>query len=320
MPDGTGCGIVIHAEGLAYSYRARRIGGTPVPAVHEVSLDVARAEVVAFLGPNGAGKSTTFRMLTGAVRPSAGRVRVAGHELPRQARAVRRRIGCVGQSSGTSPDSTVVEELVTQGRLYGLGRGASRRRAAELLADFELTGVERRQTKTLSAGQRRRLDVALALVHGPDVLFLDEPTAGIDPHARAHLWAHIELLRREHGTTVLLSTHYLDEADGVADRVYVIDRGRVVAEGSPADLKATTARDPQVRLHVPSTSLQAAMAHVLATPDTSDAERSDEDVTFRYRRESSALPDVISALVHQQIPILSLHVEQPSLDDFFLGR
>lgn len=203
----------------------------PVTAVHGLDLDVGPGEIVGLLGPNGAGKTTTLRMLTTLTRPTAGTATIAGVDLISDPAGVRRRVGTVAQGGSTDPTCTIREELVLQGRLHGLAARSANERADALTDQFDL-GTDR-PTGRLSGGQRRRLDVALGMVHGPAVLFLDEPSTGLDPRSRAALWAHV----REAGTTTLLTTHYLEEADALCDRVVVIDAGRVVADGTPTALK-----------------------------------------------------------------------------------
>lgn len=209
-----------------------------VQAVRGVDMTVRAGEIVGFLGPNGAGKTTTMRMLTTLLRPTAGTATLAGHDLLADPRGVRRRIGYVAQSGGLSPATPVGTDLLLQAMLYGLRRPQAHERVAELLDLLELGGLGTRMGVTLSGGQRRRFDIAFALVHQPVLLFLDEPTTGLDPQSRANLWDHIRALRAEHGVSVFLTTHYLDEADALCDRLLIIDHGRIVAEGTPDELKA----------------------------------------------------------------------------------
>ncbi|MEV1010020.1 ATP-binding cassette domain-containing protein [Streptomyces sp. NPDC049881] len=225
---------ILSTHGLARTFTTRR--GT-VEAVRGIDMTVERGEILGFLGPNGAGKSTTLRMLTTLLPPTRGTASIAGHDLAREPVAVRRRIGYVAQQSGVAPDETVVAELVFQGRMYGLGRAEAARRAETLAGELDLSDLLDRKGSELSGGQRRRLDIALALTHRPAVLFLDEPTTGLDPGSRASLWDLIRRVRDEQDTTVFLTTHYLDEADALSDRLVVVDGGLVVAEGTPADLK-----------------------------------------------------------------------------------
>lgn len=225
---------IISTAGLTRTFRTKQ--GT-VEAVRGIDLTVAPGEILGFLGPNGAGKTTTLRMLTTLLAPTGGAATVAGRDLARDPAGVRRGIGYVAQSGGVDLNISVREELVTQGRLYRLTKDQAVARARELAADLDLTGLLDRKCATLSGGQRRRLDIAMGLTHRPEVLFLDEPTTGLDPGSRADLWALVRRLRDDHGTTVVLTTHYLDEADALCDRLVVIDKGVVVAEGTPSALK-----------------------------------------------------------------------------------
>ncbi|MGP3999261.1 ABC transporter ATP-binding protein [Streptomyces sp. 8N706] len=236
---------ILSTIGLARTFRTKR---GPVEAVRGVDLTVERGEILGFLGPNGAGKTTTLRMLTTLLPPTGGTASVAGHDLVADPAAVRRRIGYVAQSGGVDPTVSVREELITQGRLHRLPRGAAEQRATVLAGDLGLTEVLDRPCAALSGGQRRRLDIAMGLTHRPELLFLDEPTTGLDPGSRADLWDLVRRIRSEHDTTVFLTTHYLDEADALADRLVVVDGGRVVAEGTSEELKTRYAGSPEATL------------------------------------------------------------------------
>ncbi|MFH8365535.1 ABC transporter ATP-binding protein [Streptomyces sp. NPDC018031] len=231
--------------GLAHTFQTRR---GPVEAVRGIDLTVARGEILGFLGPNGAGKTTTLRMLTTLLPPTGGSATVAGHDLVRDPSGVRMRIGYVAQSGGVDPAVPVREELVTQARLYRLTRAEAADRTDRLAADLGLTGLLDRPCAALSGGQRRRLDIAMGLVHRPEILFLDEPTTGLDPGSRADLWELIRRLRAESGMTVFLTTHYLDEADALADRLVIVDGGRIAAEGTARELKTRYAGSPDASL------------------------------------------------------------------------
>jgi ABC-2 type transport system ATP-binding protein len=225
---------IISTAGLARTFQTKR---GPVEAVRGIDLTVRSGEILGFLGPNGAGKTTTLRMLTTLLPPTGGAATVAGHDLVKDPAGVRRACGYVAQAGGVDPQITVREELVTQGRLYRLTKEQAVRRAEELAHDLDLTELLDRKCAALSGGQRRRLDIAMALTHRPRVLFLDEPTTGLDPGSRADLWDLVRRLRDEQGTTVFLTTHYLDEADALSDRLVVVDDGRIVADGTPSALK-----------------------------------------------------------------------------------
>ncbi|MFI6489831.1 ABC transporter ATP-binding protein [Streptomyces sp. NPDC050564] len=225
---------IISAAGLAHTFRTKR---GPVEAVRGIDLTVRPGEILGFLGPNGAGKTTTLRMLTTLLPPTGGAATVAGCDLATDPGGVRRATGYVAQAGGVDPHIGVREELVTQGRLYRLTKTQAAERAEELARDLDLTELLDRRTAALSGGQRRRLDIAMGLTHRPQVLFLDEPTTGLDPGSRADLWDLVRRLRDEYGTTVFLTTHYLDEADALADRLVIVDKGVVVSEGTPGALK-----------------------------------------------------------------------------------
>src|ERR1700757_5102602 len=236
---------IIEARGLARTFKSRK---RTVEAVRGVDLTVGEGEIVGFLGPNGAGKTTTLRMLTTLLKPTAGMATVAGADLLSNPLDVRKKIGYVPQAigetmGGTDPSCLVIEELLDQAALYRIGAAEARQRAELLAGQLELTGLEQRLVKTLSGGQRRRLEGALGLVHRPPLVFLDEPTPGLDPQSRSNLWEHIGRLRSDLGTTVFLTTHYLEEADALCDRVFIIDHGVIVAEGTPDELKRRISGD-----------------------------------------------------------------------------
>ncbi|MFJ4854271.1 ABC transporter ATP-binding protein [Streptomyces sp. NPDC088730] len=236
---------IISTAGLARTFDTK---AGPVRAVSSVDLTVAAGEIVGLLGPNGAGKTTTLRMLTTLLAPTGGAATVAGHDLLADPAGVRENCGYVAQSGGVDPHITVREELVTQGRMYRLRKAAAVARADELAGELGLSELLDRRTAALSGGQRRRLDIAMGLAHRPPLLFLDEPTTGLDPGSRTDLWNLVRRLRDEYGTTVVLTTHYLDEADALADRLVVIDGGVVAAQGTPAELKTRHAGSPAASL------------------------------------------------------------------------
>ncbi|ASU60536.1 ATP-binding cassette domain-containing protein [Nocardiopsis dassonvillei] len=311
---------MIHTRGLTRDFR---VGKEVVQAVRGVDIDVAEGELVALLGPNGAGKSTTLRMLTTLLEPTSGTAVVAGHDVRAAPAEVRRRIGFVGQGHGAGEDQRAREELYTQGLLYGLDRRTARRRADGLLDQLELGGAADREVTKLSGGQRRRLDIAMGLIHEPGLLFLDEPSTGLDPHSRANLWEHITRLRDRTGTTVVLTTHYLDEADDMAERVLVIDHGRVIADGTADELKGKVSGD-LVTLTVPDAE-QARTAAGIAerAPSAGTAEvladaGRDAEVRLRVERGDTVLPELLRGLDAAGVPLLSVRVQRPTLDDVFL--
>ena len=305
---------MIKASGLARTFKAR---GRTVEAVRGVDLEVEAGELVGFLGPNGAGKTTTLRMLTTLLDPTAGEATVAGCDLRRDPVGVRRRIGSVAQGGGTTPELKVIEELVLQARFYGLSKADAQRRATELMARLDIADLDDRIIKTLSGGQRRRLDVALGLLHDPRLVFLDEPSTGLDPQSRFNLWDHIRSLRDDHDTTVFLTTHYLDEADALCDRILVIDHGRIVAEGSPSGLKAEVSGD-RVEVGVPAEHVSRAAELAGQLTGAHEVSIVDTVVRFRVPQGDAALPEMLRALDSEQIAMVSVQVVRPSLDDVFL--
>ncbi|MEV4144547.1 ATP-binding cassette domain-containing protein [Amycolatopsis sp. NPDC049691] len=308
---------MITARGLERRFRRKGRTGGEVHAVKGVDLDVEAGELVGFLGPNGAGKTTTLRMLTTLLKPSAGTATVGGRDLLKDPLGVRERIGYVAQGGGSSPETKVADELELQGRLYRMSKADAIARGAELAEQLDLTGLDQRLTRTLSGGQRRRLDIALGLIHSPGLVFLDEPSTGLDPQSRANLWEHIRRLRAEQGVTVFLTTHYLDEADALADRLIVIDGGRIVAEGTPDALKARVNGD---RVEVGVDPEQSADAAEIAGRLAGAHELSADGgvVRFRVPRGDVALPELLRALDAKSIPMLSVQVHRPTLDDVFL--
>ena len=307
---------MIHARDLTRTFKTK---AGPVEAVRGLSLDVAEGELVAFLGPNGAGKSTALRMLTTLLPPSSGSVSVGGHDVVADPAGVRRQIGYVGQGTGSGPYHRVRDELVSQGRAQRMSTMAARKRADDLLGMLELDGLADRPCASLSGGQKRRLDVALGLMHTPPILFLDEPSTGLDPHSRANLWDHITRLRQASGMTIFLTTHYLDEADTMAERVMVIDHGVMIADDTPARLKADLAGDTiHIRL-LCDDQLSHAAEIARNLPDAREATAQGRDLAVTLRDGEAVLPEFIRRLHQSGIEAMSARVVRPTLDDVFLG-
>ena len=294
-------------------------GKETIQAVRGVDLDVGRGELVAFLGPNGAGKSTTLRMLTSLLPPTSGTATVAGLDVATDPAGVRSRIGYIGQKDGAGHSYRVWDELRMQGRFYGLDRTTATTRAKQLMASLDLAGLEMRKVSTLSGGQKRRLDIALGLLHSPELLFLDEPSTGMDPHNRANLWEHITRLRQERGTTIVLTTHYLDEADAMAERVIVIDHGRIIADDTSQALKDDLAGD-RITLTVAAADGPRA-AEVAGHAGTEvDAQAVGEEIRLcvRVRSGPTRLPWLLTELARRDIGVHRATLHQPTLDDVFL--
>lgn len=284
-----------------------------VKAVDGIDLEVRAGEIFGFLGPNGAGKSTAVRMLTTLLRPTSGTARVAGHDVVREADAVRRSIGVALQDAAIDPLMTGRELLALQAVLYGIPRAESRGRTEELLERVGLTAAADRRVGTYSGGMRRRLDLALSLIHRPTVLFLDEPTTGLDPMSRVALWEEVRRLNRE-GTTVMLTTQYLEEADQLADRVAIIDHGRIVRLGTPAELKADV-REPSLMVSVPSAQQDAARGVLARFGDLRPG--AEGRLGVGLRGGASAVTDVVRALDEAGVRLQHLELHEPSLDDVF---
>jgi len=305
---------MIHTRQLRRVFRGRR---STVEAVAGVDLDVEAGEIFGFLGPNGAGKTTTLRMLSTLMPPTSGQATVAGHDLLREPARVRERIGYVSQEGSSYEDVTGRRELVIQGRLYGMGRAEAVRRAAQLLDRLELNDCADRKTKTYSGGQKRRLDVGIGLMHLPDLLFLDEPTTGLDPQSRARMWDEVRHLR-DSGTTVFLTTHYLEEADALCDRIAIIDHGRIVAEGTPDALKRQVAGDVVV---VGGDGSLEAMARALqGQPFVRELSTEEDAVRLYVDRGETAMPQIIRLLDGAGIAMTTLSLHRPSLDDVFFRK
>ncbi|MEM9135135.1 MAG: ATP-binding cassette domain-containing protein [Actinomycetota bacterium] len=284
-----------------------------VEAVRRVDLEVSQGEIYGFLGPNGAGKSTTVRMLTTLLKPTAGRATVAGFDVATSAHQVRRRIGVALQDAAIDPLMTGNELLRLQATLHGIGRRAGRVRGAELLERVGLTEAGDRRVGTYSGGMRRRLDLALSLIHEPEVLFLDEPTTGLDPSSRQNLWSEVRRLNAE-GTTVFLTTQYLEEADELAHRVGIIDGGLIVREGTPIALKEAVG-SPTLRLDVLATDLDEARTVMAAFGEARPAREG--RIAIGLENGANRLAEVVRALDERNIEVLTMELDAPSLDDVF---
>ncbi|GHH67842.1 daunorubicin resistance protein DrrA family ABC transporter ATP-binding protein [Streptosporangium violaceochromogenes] len=308
--------MIIEAHDLRKTFVARRGRGKTekVEAVRGIDLTVSEGEIFAALGPNGAGKTTTVRMLATFTAPTSGTARVAGHDVVKEAAKVREKIGYVSQAGGVDDNAPGRESLLLAARIAGLSRSQAHTRAGELLETFSLTEIADRPVKTLSGGQKRRFALAIGLVNRPPLVFLDEPTTGLDPQNRANLWDEVRALR-DQGTGVLLTTHYLDEADALCDRLVIIDHGMIVAEGTPEKLKREVAGDVvTLKLDdLPSgEKLLAAQPYIKET-------RAEDDTLRAYLDDGEHnLPALLRALESGGLAIRSISLARATLDDVFL--
>jgi ABC-2 type transport system ATP-binding protein len=307
-------GPMIETHDLRRTFKSRK---TEVEAVRGVDLSVGTGEIFGFLGPNGAGKTTTLRMLATLLTPTSGEATIAGADLGREPQTVRERIGYVPQGGSTDPAETGRGELVIQGRLYGMTKSEAVARASEVLALLDLEPAADRTTSTYSGGMKRRLDVGLGIVHRPAVLFLDEPTTGLDPQARAGMWDEIRGLRAQ-GTTVFLTTHYLEEADALADRLAIIDHGLIVAEGTADELKRQVAGDV-ITLAVDGAT-ESVLETVRTQPFVREATEENGEVRLYVDRGETAVPQLLRVLDGAGLAPSSIALHRPSLDDVFLRQ
>jgi ABC-2 type transport system ATP-binding protein len=306
---------MIRTNGLIKTFKGKK---GAVEAVRGVNICVQEGEIFGFLGPNGAGKTTTMRMLSTLLEPTGGSATVAGCDLLREPRKVRARIGYVGQNGGAEESATGREDLVLQGRLYGMTKSAAQARAAELARAIDLESFLDRRTRTYSGGQRRRLDVARGMIHKPALLFLDEPTTGLDPQSRARMWEEISRLR-EGGTTIFLTTHYLDEADVLCDRLAIIDHGKIVGEGTPDSLKRQIAGDIiTLGLDTSDGIVPKAKSLLSAQPFARELHETGEGLQLYVERGEEMLPTVLRLLDSAGLPIRTIKLARPTLDDVFL--
>jgi len=316
--EGTHLEAIISTVDLRKGFTTKR---GRVEAVRGVSIEVGRGEIFGFLGPNGAGKTTTLRMLTTLLPIESGSATVAGIDVARRPKQVRSRIGYVSQLGGADELATGRENLILQGRLYGGDRASVVSRAQMLMDVLDLKEFADRRVKTYSGGQRRRLDVALGIVHEPEVLFLDEPSTGLDPQNRANLWDHVRSLRSR-GTTIFLTTHYLEEADALCDRLMIMDHGEIVAEGTPRDLKRQVAGDSVLlSLHDEGGGATTrARVLIAAEPYVREITAEGDHLRLYVEDGSAALPDLLRLLDGERIGLKSISLSEPTLDDVFLHQ
>ncbi len=289
-----------------------------VEAVAGVDIEVFAGEVFGFLGPNGAGKTTTLRMLTTLLPIECGRAEVAGFDVQTSPNEVRRRIGYVSQKGGADEQATGMENLLLQGQLYGLSKEGARGRAEELVERFALQELIRRKAASYSGGQRRRLDLALGLIHGPSVLFLDEPTTGLDLQNRVNLWQYLLDLKAQ-GVTVFLTSHYLEEIDFLADRLAIIDHGKIITQGTVKELKQEIVGDV-VTVGVHAEKIDLATAILSRLPFIREHKRDQEHLVLYVEKGAAALPELIRVLDREKIDAHTLTMTSPTLSDLFLKK
>ncbi|MDQ7093710.1 ATP-binding cassette domain-containing protein [Desulfosporosinus sp. PR] len=309
---------MIEAENLKKTFHTRTRGQSRlVEAVRGVALTVRRGEIFGFLGPNGAGKTTCQRMLTTLLPIDSGTAAIAGFDVKKKPHEVRKHIGYVSQLGGADLPATGRENLIMAGKLYGMQRGEIEKKVHELSHHFELDELLDRIVRTYSGGQKRRLEIALSIIHEPDILFMDEPTTGLDPQNRANFWAHIRKLK-ENGMTIFLTTHYLDEADELADRIAIMDYGKIVVEGTPAALKRQISGDViQMRLKAGGYVVQGLWEELDFVNET----REDGETVFLYVNDGAkALPVLFDLLKEKHIELDTISLSEPALDDVFLKQ
>jgi ABC-2 type transport system ATP-binding protein len=310
---------MIEVKDLRKTFRSKdkKSKSSIVEAVSGLNLEVRRGEVFGLLGPNGAGKTTTMRMLCTLLTPTGGTASIAGYDLKTQQASVREAIGYVSQVGGMERESSGRENLLLQARLYGLTGRAAQARIADILTFLQLEGFADRRTSTYSGGQRRLFDLAAGIVHEPQLLFLDEPSTGLDPQNRAHVWEHVKKLPAR-GATIFLSTHYLEEADSLCDRVAIMDHGNIVALGAPADLKRQIAGDIVNLGFADDDTAQQALAALSASVFITDSSLANGMLALHVERGDENLPALMMLLHQQNIAIKNIRLSRPSLDDVFL--
>jgi len=310
---------IISVQGLRKTYKSKgkKKGGT-VEAVKGIDLTVRKGEIFGFLGPNGAGKSTTLKMLSTLLAPDGGKATIAGFDLLAHPARVRRQIGYVSQAGGADGSATGREDLLLQAQLFGLSNEKARQRAEELITALDLGGFVDRFSRTYSGGQRRKLDIALGMVHQPAVLFLDEPTTGLDPVSRAQLWNQIRLLRSQ-GTTVFLTTHYMDEADALCERIAIIDKGTIVAEDSPAGLKRRISGDIlSLTVNHVDNAVEVSQEALKDLEFVREMNANGSNLKLVVTHGGEAIPVVLRLLESRGVGVADISLSRPSLDDVFL--
>ena len=294
-----------------------RSGKKEVEAVKGIDLTVRRGEIFGFLGPNGAGKSTTQKMLSTLLCPTGGEAKVLGYDLAEQQEQIRQNVGCVSQAGGADLSSTGIENLVLQAQLYGLDTLTAKKYASEFIERFQMSSFIDRPAQSYSGGQKRRLDIALGMIHHPQLLLLDEPTTGLDPQSRAYLWGEIKKLKAD-GVTILLTTQYMDEADKLCDRIAIIDNGTIVVTGTPGELKSSVGGDTIVFTFASEETACQAETFLNKSFQAERIQTKENTVHLTLKDGEKTMPDLLRSLDAQNLVAQSVTLSRPSLDDVFL--
>ncbi len=310
--------LVIETKGLRKTFISKERGGKKeVEAVKGIDLTVRKGEIFGFLGPNGAGKSTTQKMLSTLLCPTGGEAKVLGYDLAEQQEQIRQNVGCVSQAGGADLGATGLENLVLQAQLYGLDTSTAKKYAAEFVERFQMSSFIERPASSYSGGQKRRLDVALGMIHHPQLLLLDEPTSGLDPQSRAYLWEEIKKLKAE-GVTIFLTTQYMDEADKLCDTIAIIDNGKIIVTGTPGELKSNVGGDTIV-FSFPSEETARNAETLLKEKIQVEKIQTNNNSVYLYIKDGERmLPDLLRSFDTKNLEVQSIMLSRPSLDDVFL--
>jgi len=309
---------VIQTKELRKTFISKGRGGNKeVEAVKGIDLAVKRGEIFGFLGPNGAGKSTTQKMLSTLLCPTGGEAKVLGYDLAEQQEQIRQNVGCVSQAGGADLSSTGIENLVLQAQLYGLDTETAKKYAAEFVDRLQMSSFIERPAQSYSGGQKRRLDIALGMIHHPQLLLLDEPTTGLDPQSRAYLWGEIKKLKAD-GVTIFLTTQYMDEADKLCDEIAIIDNGKIIVIGTPEELKSFVGGDAIVFSFLSEETARNAETFLTKKIQAARIQTKDNMVHLTIRDGEKMLPELLRSLDAQELQAQSVTLSRPSLDDVFL--
>ena len=310
--------IVIETRGLKKTFISKQRGGKKeVEAVRGIDLAVKKGEIFGFLGPNGAGKSTTQKMLATLLCPTGGEAKVLGYDLATQQEQIRQNVGCVSQAGGADLTSTGVENLVLQAQLYGLDASTAKKLTAEFAERFQMTSFIDRPAQSYSGGQKRRLDLALGMIHHPQLLLLDEPTTGLDPQSRAYLWGEIKKLKAE-GVTIFLTTQYMDEADKLCDIISIIDNGKIIVTGTPEELKTSVGGDTIVFSFQSEETATKAVTLIKEKIQAEKIQTKNSSVYMNIQDGERMMPELLRLLDARSLEAQTVTLSRPSLDDVFL--